>query len=50
MNARNILSYINYGVELLNFQEKIGSITRINKKDIIMDHKFGQYLWPFVVF
>ena len=46
----NILLYINYGVELLNFQEKIGSITRKNRKDTIMDHKVGQFDGLFVVF
>ena len=49
MNAHTILLYINYGVELLNFQEKIGSITRKNWKDIIMDHKVGQFYVFFVV-
>ena len=50
INVRNILLYINYGVELLNFQEKIGSITRKNRKDIIMDHKVGQFYSLFEVF
>ena len=36
---RNILLYINYGVEHSNFQEKIGIITGKNGKDIIIDHK-----------
>ena len=35
----NILLYFDYGVELLNFQEKIGTIAGINKKDIITDPK-----------
>ena len=50
MNAHTIPLYVNYGVELLTFQEKIGSITRKNWKDIIMDHKVGQFYGLFVVF
>ena len=52
MNTCNILlyMYINYGVELLNFQEKIGSITRKKWKDIQWTIKlvnFMAFLWYF---
>ena len=46
----NILLYINYGVELLNFQEEIGTIPGKNRKDIIIDRKVDQFydlLWYF---
>ena len=49
-NACNILLYINYGVELLNFQEKIGTMAGKNRKDKIIDHKVDQFYDLFAVF
>ena len=46
----HVLLYINYGVELLNSQEKIGIKAGKNRKDIIMDPKVGQFNGLFVEF
>ena len=50
LNVRNILLYINYEVEFLNFQEKIDTIARKNRKDILIYHKVDQFYALFVVF
>ena len=39
--------YINYGVELLNFQKKIGIIAGKEVKDHIMWFNFMAFLWYF---
>ena len=49
LNVRNILLYVNSEIELLNFQEKIGTIAGKNRKNKIIDYKVDQFYGLFVV-